>query len=229
MEPMAIGDRDVSAEDRALSVGVLLLANDGAIARAVQSTIRRCPGVVLAGQCGFSEDIIDFLEGVDARVVILALQGRVVYQSRPWQVARVCAAGNVLACVREIDDEVVKWLIESGVRGVVSSTAGPCQMMLALSAVGRGDFYWEECVGAAFLHHVYCDDARLRLGSWTPTESVIVGRLAEGDDVKAIAFALGRHRTTVEYHLHSAMVKLGAKTKAALIALVARCSPHASR
>jgi putative two-component system response regulator len=191
---------------------VLLVEDHDAVARGLELLLRR-DGFEVTGTAPTLERAHALLErrGAEVAVVDIDLGG----ESGLDFVETAIAAGTaVLLYTGRADPETVAAAMRSGASGLASKAGSPAEFLATVREVAAG-------------HSVV--DSRLRVApvaepvrrKLTPREREVVSLLAEGLNGEEIAERLFLSNTTVRTHVRNAMERLGARTRAHLIALAA--------
>jgi len=115
--------------------------------------------------------------------------------------------------------EQARELVRAGAAGVVNRDASAARLSAASVAVAAGlrafdEDSYERALGAATLP--------LEIGLFTPREREVLELVADGLSNKLIAEKLGISEHTAKFHVRSLLDKLGADTRAELVARAAR-------
>lgn len=108
-------------------------------------------------------------------------------------------------------------LVRAGARGVVSRDASPERLSAASVAVASGLYAFDE-----ESYERAAAPATSEPGLFTPREREVLDLVADGLTNKLIADRLGISEHTAKFHVRSLMDKLGADTRADLVARAAR-------
>lgn len=123
---------------------------------------------------------------------------------------------RLIALSMHEDPEYVRGFLEAGGHGYVPKSSLKTQLLDAVAAVGRGEYYAPAKLLAELAQGLAEPDLyrNVRL---TPREEDVLVKIAQGCTYKEIAFMLGISDKTVATYRERAAEKLGLRTRAELV------------
>ena len=202
---------------------IMLVDDHTVVRRGVRALIERVPGWEVCAEASNGSEAIalaaetrpDFivmdlsmpgLSGIDATVEIRKLLPQV----------------EVLILTMHESDRMAGQALRAGARGYMIKNESEDRLMEALEALSRGQLYFSPSVSETLLQDFLHSKPSHDLEQLTPRERQVVKLVAEGKSNKVIASTLNLSVKTVETHRATAMVKVGAKSAAALTLYAAR-------
>jgi DNA-binding NarL/FixJ family response regulator len=135
---------------------------------------------------------------------------------------RYCRKIEVLILTMHESDRMAGQAMQAGARGYLIKGESEDKLMEALEALSRHQTYFSPTVSETLLQDYVRSKPTQDLEQLTPRERQVVKLVAEGKSNKVIASTLNLSVKTVETHRATAMVKVGAKSAAALTLYAAR-------
>lgn len=202
---------------------VLVVASSPAVRVGLAAVLAGQPGLTVLESGGHPSSLADTIEGIDADVVVLALEPGET-SSLPFR-ASPDSAGRFPGILILGDEPTSAWApraIRSGARGALARTATTDQIIGAVMAVAAGLIVREPVPSAAAAQPVTSALLARSVPPLTPREVEILGLFAEGLGNKTIAARLGISEHTVKSHVTSLFAKLDVSTRAEAVASAAR-------
>jgi len=196
----------------------LFIVDDHAIVRAgVRMLLNAQDSLDVVGEAESAEEALQALPDLGAEVVLLDL-------SLPGMngIEAVRALRKLLPETRFIalsmheDPEYVQGFLEAGGSGYVPKSSLEMQLVDAILAVSRGEYYAPARLLAELAREMATGDP-YRNARLTQREHEVVRHIAHGSTYKEIAEALGISEKTVATYRERASEKLGVKTRAELV------------
>jgi DNA-binding NarL/FixJ family response regulator len=120
-------------------------------------------------------------------------------------------------------DAATKWeVLQLGVAGSLRRSETETQLMRAINAVRRGEYWLSRSQSSQLLTRLSADELREHgtvepLSALTPQENRVMQQCMSGHSNKEIARALGISEQTVKIHLQHVFQKLGIRRRAELL------------
>ena len=128
---------------------------------------------------------------------------------------------NVVVLSMHSDEDVVRLLLRSGVKGYVLKNSVSEELMIAIRAVNKGETYLSPSIAQTVLSEYLridsADDASAIIGRLSSREREIVQMIVEGRTNKAVAQILNISTKTVEKHRATLMRKLKVRSLPELV------------
>jgi DNA-binding NarL/FixJ family response regulator len=196
----------------------LFIVDDHAIVRAgVRMLLNAQSALEVVGEAESAEDALEVLPGIDADVVLLdlSLPGMNGIEAVRALRRRLPQARFIALSMHE-DPEYVQGFLEAGGSGYVPKSSLEMQLVDAILAVSRGEYYAPARLLAELAREMASGDP-YRNARLTQREHEVVRHIAHGSTYKEIAEALGISEKTVATYRERASEKLGVKTRAELV------------
>ncbi len=196
----------------------LFIVDDHAIVRAgVRMLLNAQSALEVVGEAESAEDALEVLPGIDADVVLLdlSLPGMNGIEAVRALRRRLPQARFIALSMHE-DPEYVRGFLEAGGSGYVPKSSLEMQLVDAILAVSRGEYYAPARLLAELAREMATGDP-YRNARLTQREHEVVRHIAHGSTYKEIAEALGISEKTVATYRERASEKLGVKTRAELV------------
>jgi len=196
----------------------LYIVDDHAIVRAgVRMLLNAQSGMEVVGEAESAEEAFEALPEVGADIVLLDLSlpgmnGIEAVRS----LKRTLPQARFIALSMHEDPEYVQGFLEAGGSGYVPKSSLEMQLVDAILAVSRGEYYAPARLLAELAREMASGDP-YRNARLTQREHEVVKHIAHGSTYKEIAGALGISEKTVATYRERASEKLGVKTRAELV------------
>jgi DNA-binding NarL/FixJ family response regulator len=138
---------------------------------------------------------------------------------------------RVIILSMHANEEYVMQALSSGASAYVLKEATPDELKLAIEAVSRGGTFLSAAISKRVLEEYFGQAAGKpsHVHHLTPRQKQILHLIAEGKNVKQIAFELKVSIKTVESHRTQLMERLGIPNATALVRYAARLSPLSNK
>lgn len=196
----------------------LFIVDDHAIVRAgVRMLLNAQDALEVVGEAESAEEAMEALPGAGADVVLLdlslpGLNGIEAVRA----LKRELPETRFIALSMHEDPEYVQGFLEAGGSGYVPKSSLEMQLVDAILAVSRGEYYAPARLLAELAREMASGDP-YRNARLTQREHEVVRHIAHGSTYKEIAEALGISEKTVATYRERASEKLGVKTRAELV------------
>jgi len=196
----------------------LFIVDDHAIVRAgVRMLLNAQSALQVVGEAESAEEAIEALSEVEPDIVLLDLSlpgmnGIEAVRVLKKQLSRA----RFIALSMHEDPEYVQGFLEAGGSGYVPKSSLETQLVDAILAVSRGEYYAPARLLAELAREMASGDP-YRNARLTQREHEVVRHIAHGSTYKEIAEALGISEKTVATYRERASEKLGVKTRAELV------------
>lgn len=196
----------------------LFLVDDHAIVRAgVRSLLSAHDQLLVVGEAESGEEALIRVPAAQPDVVLLDL-------SLPGMngIATARALRAALPAVRLValsmheDPEYVQGFLEAGGSGYVPKSSLEAQLVDAILAVSRGEYYAPARLLAELAREMAHGDPYKHV-KLTPREIEVVRQIAQGNTYREIAETLGISEKTVATYRERASEKLGVRSRAELV------------
>lgn len=196
----------------------LFVVDDHAIVRAgVRMLLNAKDTLEVVGEAESAEEALERAPGLDPHIVLLDLslpgmngiEAVRVFKRRLPEV-------RFIALSMHEDPEYVQGFLEAGGSGYVPKSSLETQLVDAILAVSRGEYYAPARLLAELAREMASGDP-YRNARLTQREHEVVKHIAHGSTYKEIAEALGISEKTVATYRERASEKLGVKTRAELV------------
>lgn len=126
------------------------------------------------------------------------------------QLQRLMPQTKVIVLTMYVDEEYVLRALQAGVRGYLLKKAAASELLQAIRAVDRGDFYLSSDISRVIVERFLASDdaAAEEIATLSERERQILQLVAEGHTNRQIATALGITPKTVDTHRTRLMTKL---------------------
>lgn len=200
----------------------LMLVDDHALVRSgVRSLLElhESPSTALevVGEAGSAEEALMLVAALAPNVVLLdlSLPGRSGLDALSDLIAAVPEARFIALSMHE-DPEYVKRFLQCGGSGYVPKTSLETELVDAILAVGRGEYYVPARL-LAQLSRELAEQGPARPADLTEREREVVTGIASGATYREIAADLGLSEKTVATYRARASEKLGVRSRAELV------------
>jgi two-component system response regulator NreC len=196
----------------------LFIVDDHAIVRAgVRMLLNAQDSLDVVGEAESAEEALQALPDVGADVVLLdlSLPGMNGIEAVRALRKRLPETRFIALSMHE-DPEYVQGFLEAGGSGYVPKSSLEMQLVDAILAVSRGEYYAPARLLAELAREMATGDP-YRNARLTQREHEVVRHIAHGSTYKEIAEALGISEKTVATYRERASEKLGVKTRAELV------------
>jgi DNA-binding NarL/FixJ family response regulator len=196
----------------------LFIVDDHAIVRAgVRMLLNAQDSLLVVGEAESAEEALEALPDAVADVVLLdlSLPGMNGIEAVRTLKRRLPEARFIALSMHE-DPEYVQGFLEAGGSGYVPKSSLEMQLVDAILAVSRGEYYAPARLLAELAREMATGDP-YRNARLTQREHEVVRHIAHGSTYKEIAEALGISEKTVATYRERASEKLGVKTRAELV------------
>lgn len=136
---------------------------------------------------------------------------------------------RVIVLSMHANEEYVQQALAAGASGYVLKEATPDEMRLAIDTVAKGATFLSAALSKAGISAEAGPGNAAQAKSLTPRQRQILQLIAEGKNVKEIAYQLELSVKTVESHRAELMERLGIRNSAALVRYAARMLPLSDR
>jgi two-component system nitrate/nitrite response regulator NarL len=201
----------------------VLVADDHPLYRSsVVRAIRQHPRLELVGEADDGHRTLDAIRAQRPDVAVIDLQMPGVDGNTVIDVVRLEGLPTrVLLLSGALDSGSTYRALEQGAAGVLSKLVDVPALLDAILAVARGEAVIAEEAQSAVVAEIRLrsEDDRPVL---TPREREILGLMADGDSVPAMAKALHLSQSTIKSHVEHLYRKLGVSDRAAAVATAMR-------
>jgi DNA-binding NarL/FixJ family response regulator len=196
----------------------LFLVDDHAIVRAgVRALLSHHRQMEIVGEAESGEDAVARVPEAAPDVVLLDLSLPGMNGIETARVLRVAAPGvRLVALSMHEDAEYVRGFLEAGGSGYVPKSSLETQLIDAIMAVARGEYYAPARLLAELARDMAQSDP-YRHATLTKREIEVVTQIAQGSTYREIAEALGISEKTVATYRERASEKLGVRSRAGLV------------
>ena len=200
----------------------ILVADDHPIVHhAVESVIRKKPGMTLVGQARTGEEAVELALKLKPDVILMDIRmtgcGGI---EATRQITAELPDSRILALSGYCEELAISQMFAAGARGFMLKSSEPSQIIEAISAVTAGKRYLDDRVTDVVLEGYTHPEARATasgLASLSERERETLRLVAEGNSSKEIAADLGISVRTVETHRFNIMRKLDIHSTPGLI------------
>jgi two-component system response regulator NreC len=203
-----------------MAIRILVAQEHGVLRSALRALLERDPEFVVAGEVRNADELMDMVREHEADALIL-----------DCGMHRRCELGvlqEVLACRPELavivlgmceDEPCIQRFFNTGVRGYILKTSAESELLNALRATCRGEFYIDSCLSGciAVPPGRNGSSAVNPLSMLTGREQEVCRLLAYGYTNAEVAEKLAVSGRTVEAHRARIMAKLKLKNRADLV------------
>ena len=192
------------------------LVDDNVIYRAgVRAVLERRPGIAVVSECGDPATALDQVANLEPDLVIVDVDmeddtnaGLALLQ----ELHRQFPAVRLLVLTEAVSELIVVEALRRGATGYALKTCSPDELGKMVLAIDRGDSAFSPAVASVVARS---------LGGSVPVEATfsdrereVVRLVAHGQSNKQIASTLFISESTVKFHLHNAMRKIGVSRRA---------------
>jgi DNA-binding NarL/FixJ family response regulator len=192
------------------------IVEDHPVLRAAVVRMLDRAGYEIAGEAETADAGYELIgrEQPDVAVVDISLPDATGIELTRRLLARDGRLGVVIYTGSE-DAVLLKDALECGARGFVYKTAGPDQLLSAVTAVSRGGSYVDPSAREHILSRATTENVRVL----SVREREVLHLIAHGNSIEDAGDALSLSSETVRTHIRNAMRKLNAHTRAHAIVL----------
>lgn len=196
----------------------LFLVDDHALLRAgIRALLEQHGAFEVVGEAERGEDALARVGDAAPDVVLLDLTlPGISGIETARRLRRSAPTLRLIALSMHEDPEHVQGFFEAGGRGYVPKSSLETQLVDAILAVSRGEYYAPAHLLAALAREIAQGDP-YRHARLTAREVEVVRRIAEGSTYREIAEALGISEKTVATYRERASEKLGVRSRAELV------------
>lgn len=204
----------------------VLLADDHHLVRAgIRALLEKIPGVQIVAEAGDGREALDAIERLRPDVALLditmpGLNGlEVAARAR-----KACEKTRVVVLSMHADEGYVAQALRSGVAAYLLKDSVASELMLALTAVGRGETYLSPRISSRVVDGFLRREALAEdpLALLTARQREILQLIAEGHSTRRIAEELQVSVKTVETHRAQLMERLDIHDVAGLVRFAVR-------
>ena len=202
---------------------VMLVDDHTVVRRGVRALIERVPGWEVCAEASNGSDAIELAAETrpDFLVMDISMPGLSGIDATV-EIRKILPQIEVLILTMHESDRMAGQAMQAGARGYLIKGESEDKLMEALEALSRHQTYFSPTVSETLLQDYVRSKPTQDLEQLTPRERQVVKLVAEGKSNKVIASTLNLSVKTVETHRATAMVKVGAKSAAALTLYAAR-------
>ena len=185
-------------------MSVLAFTDEPALKIGLQSVLAEALGFGVAEVCSASAQFAETAREFRPDVIVysLALDPDLAHLD---DVRRAAPESAVILWARGFSSELAHQAIELGVRGFLSTTAGPAIMVECVRFAATGEMWMERSLANTLLHW--------RPVSLSRRQSQLLGLLVQGLKNREIAAELGISEGTVKAYLTTLFEKVGARDR----------------
>lgn len=182
--------------------------------------------IEIVGEAKDTEEVIAVAAATVPDVILMDLQmpgeGGVAATAA---IARAMPSVKVLVLTMYSDSAFLRRAVRAGARGYLLKDAEPDDVLRAISSVASGQVFLGSAVAEAGLALIGSSAKDARFPTLTVREIEILDRMSHGLSNDAIAARLGLSLKTVQNHVSSVLLKLGARDRAHAVAIARDASP----
>lgn len=196
----------------------LFLVDDHAIVRAgVRSLLSAHEQLLVVGEAESGEEALIRVPAANPDVVLLDLSLPGMNGIATARALREALPGlRMVALSMHEDPEYVQGFLEAGGSGYVPKSSLEAQLVDAILAVSRGEYYAPAKLLAELAREMAHGDPYKHV-KLTPREIEVVRQIAQGSTYREIAETLGISEKTVATYRERASEKLGVRSRAELV------------
>lgn len=196
----------------------LFLVDDHAIVRAgVRSLLSAHDQLLVVGEAESGEEALIRVPAAEPDVVLLDLSLPGMNGIATAKALRAAMPGlRLVALSMHEDPEYVQGFLEAGGSGYVPKSSLEAQLVDAILAVSRGEYYAPARLLAELAREMAHGDPYKHV-KLTPREIEVVTQIAQGSTYREIAETLGISEKTVATYRERASEKLGVRSRAELV------------
>ena len=199
----------------------LLIVDDHAIIRqGLRTMLERDDEMVVVAEAGTPEEARAAVLEHRPDVVLLDLKlgddddaGLTVCR----QITADDPTARVLVLTTFLNERLVVAAIRSGAKGYVLKDVDADALLRSIRAVRAGESAFDSHAAAVVVRSMSADSAGEKAVTFTARETEVVRLLANGLSNKQIGAELYISETTVKFHVHNVMEKLGVKRRAEVV------------
>lgn len=199
----------------------LVIVEDHAIIRqGLRTMLERDEGLLVVGEAGTAREAREVVREHRPDVVLLDLKlgddddaGFVVCRQLTADDPNV----RVLVLTTFLNERLVVEALRSGAMGYVLKDVDAEALVRSIRAVHAGESAFDSHSAAVVVKSMSGEGAREAAVSFTSRESEVVRLLAHGLSNRQIGQSLFISETTVKFHVHNVMEKLGVKRRAEVV------------
>ncbi|MCH9671232.1 MAG: response regulator [Gammaproteobacteria bacterium] len=215
--------RLIAAEEKGVSVKKILLVDDHDLVRLlVRKHIEEQGVYEVVGEARSGEEALDFVRNHQTDAVVLDINMPGIGGLETTRILRKRFSRLKIIVVSVHAEGVVpQKVLELGVHAYLTKASGPADLLKALDAVARDDFYIDQKVGqSAMLRGIRGVSSPLE--ALTPREFEVMSHIVKGRRVIDIASSLSRSPKTISTLRSRVCDKLGVRTDVELTLLAIR-------
>jgi DNA-binding NarL/FixJ family response regulator len=190
----------------------VLLADDHTIVReGLLSLLHEQQDIVVVGAAEDGRDAVEQARRTFPDVVVMDIAMPLLNGIEATrQLTRLLPSTKVIVLTMYVDEEYVLRALQAGVRGYLLKKAAASELLQAIRAVDRGDFYLSSDISRTVVERFFSsDDPAAEKGvTLSDRERQILQLVAEGHTNRQMAIALGITPKTVDTHRTRLMTKL---------------------
>ena len=196
----------------------IFLIDDHAVVRSGIKMLLESKGLEIVGEAESGEDALERVPDLSPDIVVcdLTLPGLSGIETTKLLREVVVGKTRFIALSMHEEPEYVQGFLEVGGSGYVPKSAVETQLLDAIAAVSRGEYYAPARLLAELAKDMAGPDP-YRNVKLTSRELEVVKAIAEGRTYKEIATLLGISEKTVATYRERSAQKLGLKTRADLV------------
>jgi len=196
----------------------VFLVDDHAVVRAGIKLLLESKGISVVGEAESGEHALMEVPGLEPDIVVcdLTLPGLSGIETTRALHSKLVGKTRFIALSMHEEPEYVQGFLEAGGSGYVPKSAVETQLLDAIAAVARGEYYAPAKLLAELAKEMAGPDP-YRNAKLTKRELEVVKAIAEGRTYKEIAGLLSISEKTVATYRERAAQKLGLKTRADLV------------
>lgn len=195
----------------------LVIADDHGILRAgIAYLLEHCAGVEVVGQAGNGCEAVEAWRRHRPDITLMDLRMPVMGGLAALQQIRAMQADAAVVILTTSDgDEDIYCGMRAGARGYILKDATTEELVDCIRCVGAGRTYLPAALCSKLA-------ARMNVDTLTSREREILGRVANGEANKMIAYHLDIATGTVKTHLASILSKLNVSSRTGAVAIARR-------
>ena len=202
---------------RCAPVRVFLVEDHGIVRAGVRALLQAQDQLEVVGEAESGEEAFERVPRLAPDVVLLDLSLPGMNGVATAEALRRVAPGaRLVALSMHEDPELVRGFLDAGGSGYVPKSALESQLLDAILAVARGEFYAPPRLLAEVARQAAGPDP-YRHARLTARELEVVRQIARGNTYREIAEVLGISEKTVSTYRERAAAKLGVRSRAGLV------------
>lgn len=199
----------------------LVIVDDHAIIRqGLRTMLERDDGLLVVAEAGTAREAREAVREHRPDVVLLDLKlgedddaGLTVCRQLTADDPRV----RVLVLTTFLNERLVVEALRSGAKGYVLKDVDADALVRSIRSVHAGESAFDSHAAAVVVRSMSGESSREAAVSFTARESEVVNLLAHGLSNRQIGQSLFISETTVKFHVHNVMEKLGVKRRAEVV------------